>query len=95
MLEQWVLDPGESVNRCVPLYPLDDRGIDAIDSPSYLNPIILYRHITQQTVQELTDDNQVLRAPPPPQEGEASFLTPKGETLCLLRMHMHEGGQSQ
>lgn len=69
MLEQWVLGPFnfmrvEGVNRCVPLHPLDDRGIDAIDSPSNLNPIIVYRHITQQTVQELTDGNQVLRAPP-------------------------------
>lgn len=93
MLEQWVLGPFnfmrvEGVNRCVPLHPMDDRGIDAIDSPSYLNPIIVYHHITQQTVQELTDDNQVLRAPPPPQEGEASFFNPQRRNTLLIT-HAH------
>lgn len=72
MLEQWALGPFnfmrvEGVSRS-PSAPLDHRGIDAIDSPSSspdLNPIIVYRHITQQTVQELTDGNPVLEPPPP------------------------------
>lgn len=104
MLEQWVLGPFnfmmsdlmrvEGVSRS-PSTPLDDRGIDAIDSPSSspdLNPIIVYRHITQLTVQELTDGNPVLA---PPQEEEASFINPRRRNTRLLRMHMHEGGQSQ